>query len=377
MINIPLNAEIICNDGAAGKSTSVVVNPVTRKVTHFVAMDSRGIERLVPIGQVEDTSANSITLSCSLAELEAMENFIEERYITSDRYSNVGVHGAQFSPYVVQKTQQTTIKVEEEQLPEGTTSIHRGTVVEASDGEVGRVDELLIDTDTDVISHMVLSTGQPLGKKEIAIPVSAIQSVVGDVVYLKLDKQGISSLPAIHVHRPWEEITVSDVELIVSTFTDAEYAGMALAKLQKMERFGELDVLNAAVITKDAEGEASFKETGDVDSRRGALFGALTGGLFGLIGGPVGAVVGAVAGATTGHVAAGRLDMGFPDEYLQSIQESLERDSSALVVLVEQPWVDAVIKVIANFDGKQVRQTLPDEKVAELLKAIEGTDGDS
>ena len=376
MINIPLNADILCNDGAAGKSTSVVVNPVTRKVTHFVGMDSRGIERLIPIEKVEDSSADSITLSCSLADLGALEKFIVERYITSERYSNVGVHGAQFSPYVVQKTEATTIKVEEEQLPEGTTSINRGATVEATDGQVGKVDELLISAESGEVTHLVLSTGQPLGRREIAIPVSAVRKVVGEEVHLKLDKQAIASLPAIPVQRPWEEITVSDVELLVSTFTDAEYAGMALAKLQKMERFGELDVLNAAVVTKDAEGEASFKETGDIDSRRGALFGAITGGLFGLIGGPVGAVVGAVAGAATGHVAADRIDMGFPDEFLENLKESLEKDSSALVVLVENPWVDAAVKVIADFNGKQVRQTLPDDKVAELLKKIEDTEGE-
>ena len=67
--------------------------------------------------------------------------------------------------------------------------------------------------------------------------------------------------------------------------------------------------------------------------------------------------------------------MGFPDEYLKSLQENLEKDSSALVVLVEKSWVDAVVKVVAGFDGKQVRQTLPDDKVAELLKKIEEAEG--
>ena len=95
------------------------------------------------------------------------------------------------------------------------------------------------------------------------------------------------------------------------------------------------EILNAALAVKDEDGKTHIYETGDVYPRRGALFGALVGGSFGLLGGPVGMVVGALAGAFTGHTAAGRIDMGFSDSYLEELIQSLEPGTSAVVALVE------------------------------------------
>ena len=372
MINIPLDVDVICTDGTAGKSVSVVVNSVTHKLSHFVVKGRHGVQKMVPIDQIEETGAKSITLKCNLAEFETMDEFMVEHFIVSEQIANYGgTEGAYFTPYTVQKTEQATIKVEEERLKDDEKSIKRGTKIEATDGGVGVVDEFLIDPVSGEVTHVVLKTGQPLGKKEIAIPLSAVKSAVGDKVYLKLDRQEVASLPAVPVHRPWEEVSVADVELIVSTFYESDLAEMALNKLQKLERYNELDVLNAALLVKDEEGKGTFKETGDINPRRGALFGAITGGLIGIVGGPVGIVVGAAAGAATGRVAAGKIDMGFPDEFLKEIEEGLKSGSSALVVLAENQWVPAVVRVMADFDGKSVRQTLADEKVAELLKNID------
>jgi|GEM_PF-4607064 len=35
MKDIPINAKVECTDGPVGRSTNVVINPVTRKVTHI------------------------------------------------------------------------------------------------------------------------------------------------------------------------------------------------------------------------------------------------------------------------------------------------------------------------------------------------------
>jgi hypothetical protein len=45
--------------------------------------------------------------------------------------------------------------------------------------------------------------GHLWGKKEVAIPVSAIDRIEADTVYLKLDKKSIASLPSQSVRRPW------------------------------------------------------------------------------------------------------------------------------------------------------------------------------
>ena len=42
-----------------------------------------------------------------------------------------------------------------------------------------------------------------LGKKEVSIPVSAIDRIEEDTVYLKLDKKAVESLPSEPVRRSW------------------------------------------------------------------------------------------------------------------------------------------------------------------------------
>ena len=69
--------------------------------------------------------------------------------------------------------------------------------VRASDGRAGEVDGLLINPETAEVTHMVLKEGHLWGKKDVAIPIPAIDRVEDGVVHLKLDKQTVRDLPDI------------------------------------------------------------------------------------------------------------------------------------------------------------------------------------
>jgi sporulation protein YlmC with PRC-barrel domain len=88
-------------------------------------------------------------------------------------------------------------KVEEEQVPEGGVAVHPGTHVYATDGSVGIVEEVMMDPDTAQITHIVLRGGHWWGKKEVQIPISAVERGAGDAVYLNLDKKAIGQLPVL------------------------------------------------------------------------------------------------------------------------------------------------------------------------------------
>jgi uncharacterized membrane protein len=169
----------------------------------------------------------------------------------------------------------------------------------------------------------------------------------------------------------WQDEAVHTLELLVIAFDTPHKAAEALQALQKLRREGQLDLLNAATLVKDEAGKISLKENEDVSPPSGALFGAITGGLIGLIAGPIGAVVGAVAGAAAGGVAAFWLDMGFSDDALQALQQALRPGGSALVVLVEQVWLEKVLVALAEFRGERLQQTLTDEMVRQLLARTE------
>jgi uncharacterized membrane protein len=159
---------------------------------------------------------------------------------------------------------------------------------------------------------------------------------------------------------------IGPVEFIVAAFNDEDKAEEVLKTLRDLEKEEVINLVNAAVMTKNEKGKVSMKETEDVSAGKGALFGAIAGGLIGLLGGPVGVVVGAAAGAATGGVAAGKIDMGFPDDTLKELRATLKPNSSAILALIQHQWVDRVMEELEKFGATLFRQALKEEITAQL-----------
>jgi uncharacterized membrane protein len=365
MLNIPLNAEVECTDGSCGQSTCLIVNPLSETVTHVVVREKwmPHTEFMVPLDRVVDTSSEAIKLACTIAEFRQMESFVGTHYVESSHYQPYyGWDTMMAYPYAV-PPEGVDLPAEYERVPPGQLAVHRGTYVQATDGLVGQVDELLIDPESGHITHLVLRKGHLWGKKVLTLPVSEIDHTDDENVYLKLDKQTVSSLPAIPLKlRP----DSPEVDLLIKTFPETGTADTALKSLKQLTKDKAIAVINAAVIAKDADSKTSLKETTDVGPGQGAIFGAITGGLVGLLGGPVGAVVGAAAGAVTGRAAAKHIDMGLPDDYLRNLQAELEPGSSALIILVDQKWTDQISEALSGYEGQLGRHTLSEETMAQL-----------
>jgi len=206
MIDIPLNAKVECVDGSYGESTCVIINPIKKNVTHVV-VQGKGLhspkEHLVSIDQVVETTSATIRLDCTRDELAAMQPFVKTHYIKSKAPVYPGYYyDVYMRPYVTNAVMRPSyIPVEEECIPPGELAVRRGARVEATDDRVGRVGEFLVDPKSGHITHMVLKEGHLWGKKEINVPISAIENAYEDRVELKLDKQAIEALPAIAVKR--------------------------------------------------------------------------------------------------------------------------------------------------------------------------------
>jgi sporulation protein YlmC with PRC-barrel domain len=211
-MEIPLNAQVECTDGVCGRSVYVLINPVIEQVTHLVVKEdaSPNTEYVVPVDIVTETTADMIQLSCSKAELEKMDPFIkttviENREPNRDFGYMGGIYGMgsnYFMPYV---TSGSIIYDSEEiqQIPPGELAVRRGTRVEATDGYVGKVDELVVNPANGQITHLVMREGHLWGQKDVTIPLSAMGDTHEDTVFLKLDKHQIESLPTFQLNRPW------------------------------------------------------------------------------------------------------------------------------------------------------------------------------
>ena len=89
MINIPINAEVNCLDGSCGESTVVIVNPVNRSITHVVvkAQWMPFDEYLVPIERVAETTPETISLTCTRAQLDEYHHQILPGNSTKEKNS--------------------------------------------------------------------------------------------------------------------------------------------------------------------------------------------------------------------------------------------------------------------------------------------------
>jgi sporulation protein YlmC with PRC-barrel domain len=207
MTDIPMNAKVQCTDGKCGKSTYVIVNPVKRAVTHFVVKYKKlpeNPDRLVPVEKITDISGGLIHLNCTRKELAAMQPFTTTRFVQKQEPDYIGSYmasdpNALTHPMVPYDTWVDTVP--EVHIPHDELAVYRGMDVKTGEGKVGTVDELVVDPDSGDITHLLMRKGHLWGKKDVAIPVSAVDTVTADEVYLNIDNEAIKALPAVPVKR--------------------------------------------------------------------------------------------------------------------------------------------------------------------------------
>ena len=209
-MDIPLQAKVECTDGVCGNSAYILINPVSDQVTHLVVKEdaSPNTEYIVSVDLVKETSDNTIILSCSKAEMEKMDPFVQTEFVEEKVLDYAGYRGgisgmgSFYMPYV---TSEIRIPVTEEnqQVPAGELAVHRGTRVEATDGYVGRVDEFVVNPENNHITHLVMRQGHLWGQKDVIIPIAAVDDHGDDTLFLNIGKHQIESLPTFPVRRRW------------------------------------------------------------------------------------------------------------------------------------------------------------------------------
>jgi sporulation protein YlmC with PRC-barrel domain len=168
-MNIRLDVEVNCLDGLAGHCAAVVLDPVTRVISHIVVKPATHghAQVLVPLDYVVHGSVQQIGLRCTLDELGQLGPFVP------------GEPSGQAA------------------VPEGEVIVHAGTPVQATDGHAGQVDRFFIAADSGAITQLVLLEKHLLSKKDFVIPVDQIDRIGGDAVILKLSKHEIEQLPRV------------------------------------------------------------------------------------------------------------------------------------------------------------------------------------
>jgi hypothetical protein len=131
-----------------------------------------------------------------------MEPFITTRYIEPEVSTEAKTYwgaNSYVAPLVINDSAPNIIQ--EEHIPLGELAVHRGMHVDATDGRVGLVDELVVDPDCEVITHVLLRKGHLWGAEDVAVPIAAIDGIYDDSVRLTLDKHAVKELPAVSIKR--------------------------------------------------------------------------------------------------------------------------------------------------------------------------------
>jgi uncharacterized protein YrrD len=192
-----------------GSIDRVVLNPVTREVTHIII--SKGFlftqDKVVPVKCIESTTDERVVLKEKASTItEEMPQFEETHYVPihSDKYyiekrgkwpkmfyyyPPVGItwdfYGYPLSPYYL-KT--------DKNIPQNTVALEEGAKIKSVDGKyVGNVDQVLTEAKTDKITHLVISSGL-LFKERKLVPISWVSDVEEDKVTLAVESDFLEKL---------------------------------------------------------------------------------------------------------------------------------------------------------------------------------------
>jgi uncharacterized membrane protein/sporulation protein YlmC with PRC-barrel domain len=402
MIDLPTNAKVRCSDGATGRSTYVIFNPNNHRLTNLMVKSDRPPfdEYLVPVDQVEETTNDLIKLKCTRKELYEMEPFESEQYIRTRLPENLEFPYSYPGIGINTREVDTFIPVKLWNIPPGEMAVRRGAQVEATDGTVGQVDELLINSNNMQVTHLVLLERHLLEHREITIPVSQIERVYDDKVYLKLDRQSVEQLPTTPIQR-WpqdeherarletgayvplrfsskgyvidfslERIKMMDKMLVV--VFDSEIKAYEGSKaLQELQNEGSINLYAKAVIARDASGKVAVKQEGDAGPQ-GTAVGLMYGILVGMFGGPVGIAIGAGAGML-GGLTYDLAHLGINQDFLDEVEKSLLPGKAAVVAEVWENWVlpvDTRMEALGGVVFRRTRREFLDAQIEQDVAAL-------
>ncbi|MBU2663869.1 DUF1269 domain-containing protein [Actinoplanes bogorensis] len=156
--------------------------------------------------------------------------------------------------------------------------------------------------------------------------------------------------------------------VVAVTFADDASAYQGLSTLRTAAADGRIDLIGAAVVSRDAGGRLSIPEAGDTRIGEGIAGGGLIGVLVGILGGPLGMLIGWGTGALIGGVIdLDRASRG--DELLAGFSRAVPPGSTALIAEVREPAIEVVDTEMGKIGGTVVRR--PASEVLAELEAAE------
>jgi uncharacterized protein YrrD len=197
------NATVLGAGGSElGHLERVVLETESPTLTHLVVRTG-GLfnkeHRLVPVGQVAETSPQQIVLSIGAQDLESLPPFEEQHVvaIAEEEQQEAGptpalptpaaygapIMNAPLSPADMYKTQT------EQNIPEGTVALKAGARVVTVEGKsLGSVEGVITEAPQDHVTHLLIASGL-ISRASRVMPMDWVQAVADDEVQLRLGRE--------------------------------------------------------------------------------------------------------------------------------------------------------------------------------------------
>ena len=208
-----LGAAASCTDGSCGVLSRTILDPASLAVTHLVIVrrHHHAEGRLVPVGLVEAT-AGEIRLRCTLAEFARLDPAEEVDLVGDEDYGggygqaeavqgygnvgSMGVGGSASGVGIGADLGHNAPVIVSHAVPLGETEVQRHDSVHAVDGEIGRVEGFVVSPADHRLTHILLQEGHLWGRRQVAIPISAVASVDAGI-RLNITKKQVEDLPPV------------------------------------------------------------------------------------------------------------------------------------------------------------------------------------
>ncbi|MCP1242268.1 DUF1269 domain-containing protein [Acetobacter lambici] len=167
-------------------------------------------------------------------------------------------------------------------------------------------------------------------------------------------------------------------DLIVLGFDHIDDAAKVLSECRTLQKEYLLDLEDAVVVTRDANGKAHLHQSINLE-KAGASWGLFSGGFWGAVVGLLclnplaGFVIGSAVGAGAGALAGKMSDYGIDDGFITKLSDTIPPNTSALFVLVRKSQPDKVLADLQKFKGhSRILQTSLSPEAEARLKAALG-----
>lgn len=164
-------------------------------------------------------------------------------------------------------------------------------------------------------------------------------------------------------------MSTESYRIMVANYPTEDGASEAMGVLKDMAKDGTIDIIDAAVLTRDADGDVKVKQQSLPSVKKWTKRGAIIGGVIGVIFPPSligGALVGAGIGAGSAKVGKEALKS---DELWEAAKE-LEPGTSAFVAVVEDEWIDQIQKAAQGY-SKLAEQAIDADEAVQLGIVVE------